>query len=569
MLCFGKLRLTLNPYIQRRLLSTSVAVHNFIKSKITKMPPRNFDVNNPVIELNETEAKISVLLNDYVNLVNSRAASAATPGITGTVPEQQLQEPLELRITGGWVRDKLLGNESNDIDIAINSQSGEAFAEGLRTFIAENSAKYQINPSGIHKIEKNPEKSKHLETATTKLYGLDVDFVNLRSEEYTEDSRIPVIQFGTPEEDALRRDATLNALFYNLSKNKVEDLTKTGLQDLKDGILKTPLPPLKTFLDDPLRVLRLIRFAARFNFVVEEETLKAMSDARIKEALSHKISRERVGVELEKTLTSANPVYGLELIDKIGFFSSIFNFGAVEEDIYKFNSADEINEYFKILDFQFAKHLPLLQAIDLSQTSLSKHQEHIQSDKFQKKLFWLTFVLEAFGSQRFIFNKAKKEAFAIDLIIREGVKYSKLDTDSVVKIITTKTQYQEIVEKVAGNNALRSEVGLLLRNFDEHTFAAAMIFNLINEHLQGKQDPGAIISKYETFNQYIIDQNLTNVNQLKHLANGKVISKKFNKKPGPWMAKLLEKVLVWQLDNPELGEEECFQYIETIIAEFL
>lgn len=513
---------------------------------------RDFDVANPVIELNETEAKISVLLNDYVSLMNSQKTT---------------EEPLQLRITGGWVRDKLLGNESNDIDIAVNAQSGEAFAEGLREYIAKNSDRYEINPSGIHKIEKNPEKSKHLETATTKLYGLDVDFVNLRSEEYTEDSRIPIIKFGTPEEDALRRDATLNALFFNLSKGKVEDLTKTGLQDLKDGVLRTPLQPLKTFLDDPLRVLRLIRFAARFNFTVDEETLKAMSDSRIKDALTHKISRERVGVELEKTLASENPIYGLQFIDQIGFFSSVFNFGAIQDEVYKLNSSEEIKDYFKTLDTQFAHNLSVLTSIDLTQSPLNEHLQFIENNKFNKKLFWLCFVLSPFGTQRFNFN-TKKDAYAIDLIIREGVKYSKLDTDSVVKVITTKQQYQEIVQKVFENKALRSEVGLLLRNFDENTFANVLIFNLIDENINASQQE-QIITKYETFHKYIHDQKLTNVNQLKHLVNGKVVSKKFNKKPGPWMAKLLEKVLVWQLDNPEKSEEECFQYIKTIIGEFI
>ena len=85
-----------------------------------------------------------------------------------------------------------------------------------------------------------------METCTTKLFGVDIDFVNLRSEEYTHDSRVPSIEFGTPEQDAVRRD-TLNALFYNLNQGEIEDYTKRGLSDLQNGILKTPLAPIKTF----------------------------------------------------------------------------------------------------------------------------------------------------------------------------------------------------------------------------------------------------------------------------------------------------------------------------------
>ena len=102
-----------------------------------------------------------------------------------------------------------------------------------------------------------------------------VDLVNLRSEKYTEDSRVPVIEIGTPEEDAYRRDLTINSLFYNINESKVEDLANKGVQDLKDGVIRTPMEPFKTFIDDPLRILRAIRFANRFNFKIVPEIVKA------------------------------------------------------------------------------------------------------------------------------------------------------------------------------------------------------------------------------------------------------------------------------------------------------
>jgi tRNA nucleotidyltransferase (CCA-adding enzyme) len=98
-------------------------------------------------------------------------------------------------------------------------------------------------------IPANPEQSKHLETATMQLHGLSLDLVNLRSETYSVASRIPQIEFGTPLQDAERRDFTINALFYNLHTKEIEDFTGRGLQDLRDGIIRTPLAPLVTFLD--------------------------------------------------------------------------------------------------------------------------------------------------------------------------------------------------------------------------------------------------------------------------------------------------------------------------------
>lgn len=226
--------------------------------------------------------------------------------VAASVPSKTLSEPLVLRWAGGWVRDKLLGTGSHDIDVAINTMTGLTFSQHLRTFCDDpsNAARHKVGPKDIgnlHKIAANPEKSKNLETTTVKVFGLDVDFVNLRTETYAEDSRNPVVEFGTAQEDAQRRDATVNALFYNLHTQLVEDFT-SGLEDLKAKIIRTPLEPLQTFTDDPLRVLRLVRFASRLGFSIDPVARDVMSDPRVLDSLRIKISRERVGVELEKML---------------------------------------------------------------------------------------------------------------------------------------------------------------------------------------------------------------------------------------------------------------------------
>lgn len=126
-------------------------------------------------------------------------------------------------------------------------------------------------------IKKDAEHSKHLETAAIKVHDKFIDLVNLRAEEYTEGSNIPVNTWmGTPLEDAEWWDLTINAMFYNIQEGKLEDYTGKGFEDLKEGIARTPLEPYKTFKDDPLRILRTIRFASRFDLKVApeiEETL--------------------------------------------------------------------------------------------------------------------------------------------------------------------------------------------------------------------------------------------------------------------------------------------------------
>ena len=107
-------------------------------------------------------------------------------------------------------------------------------------------------------IAANPDQSKHLETATLRVDGISIDLVNLRSETYTQDSRIPEMVMGTPLQDAERRDFTINSLFYNINQRSVEDFTGKGLQDLRDGIIRTPLDPETTFLDGVTSLLAIL-----------------------------------------------------------------------------------------------------------------------------------------------------------------------------------------------------------------------------------------------------------------------------------------------------------------------
>ena len=244
-------------------------------------------------------------LKQLVLTENEKLLSKLFLDVSDFIGNHTKQKKPELRFTGGWVRDKLLGVPSKDIDVGISSMTGFQFGKHVQEYLEslEGVEKYsQYKLGSLKKIEANPEKSKHLETVTTKVFGLDIDLVNLRKEEYAEDSRNPTMEFGTPEEDALRRDATVNALFYSLSSLEVEDFTGKGLEDMEKRIIRTPLSPYQTFKDDPLRVLRCIRFAARLDYCIDPEAEKAMSDESIKEALKLKISRERIGTEIEKML---------------------------------------------------------------------------------------------------------------------------------------------------------------------------------------------------------------------------------------------------------------------------
>ena len=240
---------------------------------------------------------------------------------------------LDIWFTGGWVRDKLLGGESHDIDVALSSITGFQFVEAVGHhfdhFQEDYTTKAQrigVPPTikGLHKIEKKPDKSKQLDTATVEIFGMPVDFVNLRKEVYTDQSRDPQVKFGTAVEDAYRRDATINSIFYNLGRRQVEDHTQMGLSDLAVGIIQTPLQPTQAFTDDPLRILRLIRIASRLGFQIDQNTAQAMKAPVVRTAFNVKITRERVGLEVKKMINGSDPLAAFELLYENDLYSTVF-----------------------------------------------------------------------------------------------------------------------------------------------------------------------------------------------------------------------------------------------------
>ncbi len=222
------------------------------------------------------------------------------------------------RVAGGWVRDKVLGKQSDDLDIALDNMTGRKL-EGI---LLQMGPKYGVGKS--YTVDANVEKSKHLETTAIEIWGRKIDFVNLRSESYG-DSRVPTMEMGTPEVDAQRRDLTINSLFYNVNAGQIEDYVG-GLQDLKTMTLRTPLDPRKTFMDDPLRMPRLLRFFSRYpGSTIAPEAMQAMSLPEVQQAYMQKVSPERSGPEILKLMAGAKPADALQVLFDTGLDKAMFN----------------------------------------------------------------------------------------------------------------------------------------------------------------------------------------------------------------------------------------------------
>lgn len=214
---------------------------------------------------------------------------------------------LECYLIGGYVRDFFLYRRSNDIDV-VTVGKGIELAEAVAKRLGRNT---RINVF------------KTFGTAQIKYKNYDIEFVGARKESYRFDSRKPVVEDGTLEDDQKRRDFTINAMAFCLNKERYGELIDpfNGMQDLKDLIIRTPLDPDITFSDDPLRMMRAIRFASQLGFDLYPDTFDAL--ARNKERIKI-ISRERVADELNKIIMSPKPSIGFKLLEITGLLEIIF-----------------------------------------------------------------------------------------------------------------------------------------------------------------------------------------------------------------------------------------------------
>lgn len=214
---------------------------------------------------------------------------------------------VESYIIGGFVRDLILKRNSKDIDI-VSIGSGIELAELVAS---------QLGPEVHVSIFKT------FGTAQIRLGDLEVEFVGARKESYTEDSRKPAVEDGTLEDDQNRRDFTINAMGISLQKHNFGALVDPfdGIKDLRKKIIRTPLAPDITFSDDPLRMMRAIRFASQLNFDIEPNTFDAI--IQMKDRISI-VSMERISDELNKIILSPTPSYGFKLLYHAGLLSIIF-----------------------------------------------------------------------------------------------------------------------------------------------------------------------------------------------------------------------------------------------------
>ncbi len=446
------------------------------------------------------------------------------------------------RVAGGWVRDKLLGKESDDIDIAINNMKGSKLAQLINEELYPGKDKVGI-------IQQNAKKGKHLETATIKVCKIWIDFVNLRSEEEN--------VIGTPLSDAERRDLSINSLFYNINEEKVEDWTNKGINDLTNGIIETPIDAKITFKDDPHRILRMLRFALKYKFKISDNINNCIENniEEYRYNYNNTISAERIEKELYKIFNMNNSsfviayLYEFNLLDVIlqpnkydtnnkynfqNIFLSIANIYILGEYIY---------EKMKIFDIE------------------------INDDNFNKIDFSLLLLTLYFRNMKVKFGKENTTINV--LILRETFKTS---NDYIRANQIMNENFDELMSLVNTNNYERLSIGKILRKIHYKNIIKILLASICYEYLD-KVNLNTLISevddnilkqiiyKYKFFFNYLIKENMLHIDELKPLFSGQDIIKMLNIKPGKEIGILLELLINEQLKNPNFTKEDAIDFL--------
>mmetsp|Transcript_25631 Transcript_25631/g.39710 ORF Transcript_25631/g.39710 Transcript_25631/m.39710 type:complete len:532 (+) Transcript_25631:274-1869(+) len=522
------------------------------------------------IKLNQSEDKLLSTLQFIANKypVESLSSSKTT-----------------VRCAGGWVRDKLLGLQSDDIDIVLNNCSGVDFARRVHDHFSANNGKRSEFCSSIGIIASNPSKGKHLQTATMRVMGYEVDFSHFRPPPGSTEDKM----FGTPEEDALLRDFTINALYYNVETGLVEDFTERGFHDLENKTIRTPLESMKTLRDDPLRALRAVRFSVRFGFSLSGAICAAASSTIIKDLLQHQTSRGRFGSEIEGMLTgnSSSPKEAFDLIFELNLHDVVFELPRDDDD-----NSSTINKIAEtsiqtrdnnnhedgsdVLDSAIssgwleAKDIlrtlsAVIDAIDIDGNSMhSSHRRHLELAKtsIDNRLLYLTSFLHPFRLLNYTDARGNIRP-VIHFIIQESLRFKHKDFVNIWAIIIEhEGQMRILLQKEKSGTSCKLEIGQALHQMKELWLTALVVATVMEAHEKPLEQREELIKTCISLYERTINFGLDGCWLVTPHLSGKEIMHELGIVKGPMVGYYLSEQRKWQIMNPQGDKQACIDFLK-------
>ncbi len=435
---------------------------------------------------------------------------------------------------GGFVRDAILGKPIKDVDLVIETPDGGiAFA----TWLAYH--------TDCHVQGKNPCIFPTYGTAKMQIYtdpelsDIELECVQTRKEKYNKETRNPATAFGTIQEDAMRRDLTINALYYNISTDEVCDFTKKGLDDIKNHVIRTTGDANMIFDDDPLRILRVIRFSTRLGWKIEKNTWVGMIMNSKRVGI---LTQERVTDELNKILTGDNPSEAIKKLDRCNVLRRVLPSLDMSKHVYQ-----DLRPLRTLYDH-------VLETLDKTPKVLETRLAALFHDIGKLKTY----------DKGFMYHQQIGADMAEEVM--KAMKYSNATISTVKKAI----ENHEYFSQYMGSNIPRPQViRKFVAKFEGNDKDLDVALDLIHAN-NITQMYGKKIKLVPGIRNKIIELDKKGKQQSgKKIVipiNGKDIMAEFNIKAGPALGLIMDKVKSKVIENPEITKEELFKFVEEYLT---
>ena len=434
-------------------------------------------------------------------------------------------------IVGGFVRDAILGSPIKDVDIVVEAPDGGI---GFATWLAYNTNCFvnTKNPCvfptyGTAKVQI---------TSDPEVADIELECVQTRKEKYNKDSRNPETAYGSIEEDAMRRDLTINALYYNISTDEICDFTKRGLDDIKNHVIRTTGEANMIFEDDPLRILRVVRFSTRLGWPIEKNTWVGMilNSKRI-----NILSQERVTDELNKMLLSDNPAGALDKLDKCNVLHRVLPSLSMSKHVYQ-----DLNPKRTLYEH-------VLQTVDKTPKVLETRLAALFHDIGKLKTY----------EKSFMYHSQIGADMAEEVM--KAMKYSNAIITTVKKAIENHEEFSSYFGGVTPRPAVLRKFVVKFDGNDKDLEVALDLIHANNiSQMYGKKIKFVPEVKKKIAE---LDKRNESGKNLVIPINGKDIMAEFNLKPGPTLGLIMDKVKSKVIEDPYVTKEDLFKYVEAYL----
>lgn len=433
---------------------------------------------------------------------------------------------------GGFVRDAILGKPIKDIDLVIESPNGGiAFATWMAYHTGclmtnKNPCVFETYGTAKFQILTDPE-----------LSSIEIECVQTRKEKYNKETRNPATAYGTIEEDAMRRDLTINALYYNISTDEICDYTNRGLDDIKNQVIRTTGKADLIFDDDPLRILRVVRFATRLGWKIEKDTWVGMIMNSKRIGI---LTQERVTDELNKILLGDNPSEAMRMLDRCNVLHRILPALTMSKHVYQDirpirtlyeHTLETLDKTPKVLETRLAAIFHDVGKLKTYDKGFMYHSQ-IGADMAEEVL------------------KAMKYSNAIVNTVKKAIEYHEDFSSYFGGTVPRPAVIRKFVSKFEGNDK-DLEVALDLIHANNITQMYGKKVKLVPGI---KRKIAELDKKQESGKKIVIP------------INGKDIMAEFNLKPGPTLGLIMDKVKSKVIEDPSVTKEELFKYVQEYIT---